>query len=289
MNNEDLQEKALQYALGTLPAAEVEEIETQLRTDRELQTAVHEWQRVNEADALDCDQLKPSFQVYSNIMSSLDTRGVAEGGQAISRNRFPSNLIAWGGWAAAACLTLLLALPGLREGADSGQVQRLANGSQGDIVLSDLGNPDLKKTVPSNQDQDEFQDRLLELTGLAEAYWFSREGLPPESGDSVEAQAFSGGFSIYDRKIKIGVIGIENIPESRLGTFYNVWAKTSTDSEPVWAGTLKQDEAGNRLAFFDLSSNDAIKGMDDEISFFVTEETEQRPSQPEGRIVLSGI
>jgi len=289
MNNEVLQEKALQYALGTLPEEEVEHIESRLQSDRELQTAVYEWQRVNEADALECDQIEPSFQIYSSIMSKLDTRPSKESGGRAGQKGLPANLLAWSGWAAAACLTLFLVLPGWRDAESGGQGPQLADGSKSDIVLSDLGNPGLKKTFATDQDQDEFQDRLLELTGLAEAYWFSREGLPPESDGSGEPEAFSGGFSIYDRKIKIGVIGIENIPESRLGTFYNVWAKTTPDSEPVWAGTLKPDEAGSRLAFFDLSSNDAIKDMDDEISFFVTEETEQRPSQPEGRVVLSGI
>lgn len=289
MNKDELQEKALQYALGTLPETELPQIESQLKTDRELQTAVHEWQRVNEADALECEQIEPSFQIYSNVMSSLDTSRSNPAENAKNGKNPLSNIISWGGWAAAACLTLLLALPANRDGIETEQLARFADGSESDIVLSDLGNPEHKATIPGNQDQDEFQDRLLELTGLAESYWFSREGLPPESEGSVDAQAFSGGFSIYDRKIKIGVIGIENIPESRLGTFYNVWAKASPDSEPVWAGMLKQEEAGSRLAFFDLSSNDAIKDMDEAISFFVTEESEQRPSQPEGKVVLSGI
>ncbi len=286
MNKEELQEKALQYALGTLPETELSEMESQLLTDRDLQTAVHEWQRVNEADALECEQLEPSFQIYSNVMSNLDTSSAKATTDRGSRKTPIVNFLSWGGWAAAACIAVLFVFAVSREGS---QVARLADGSESDIVLSDLGNPEQKVTFASNQDQDEFQDRLLELTGLAEAYWFSREGLPPQSEGGVDAEAFTGGFSIYDRKIKIGVIGIENIPESRLGKFYNVWAKASPDSEPVWAGTLKQEEAGSRLAFFDLSSNDAIKDMDEAISFFVTEESEQRPSQPEGRIVLSGI
>ena len=140
---------------------------------------------------------------------------------------------------------------------------------------------------PIDQDQDEFQDRLVELTGLAEAYWFSREGLPPEDG--LDADAFTGGFSIYDRKIKIGVIGIENIPEGRLGTYYNVWARVAEDADPVWAGMLKSEDAGSRLAFFDLSSNETIMDRDEAVSFFVTEESQKRPERPEGRVVLSGI
>ncbi len=289
MNKEEIQEKALQYALGTLPETELPHFESQLKTDRELQTAVHDWQHVNEADALECEQIEPSFQIYSNIMSNLDTsrsKTAASGGLGKSPL---INVLTWGGWAAAACLALFLVLSPDRDGSGKQQLARLADGSESDIVLSDLGNPEHKATFAGNQDQDEFQDRLLELTGLAEAYWFSRDGLPPESEGGVDAQTFTGGFSIYDRKIKIGVIGIENIPESRLGKFYNVWAKPSPNSEPVWAGTLKQEEAGSRLAFFDLSSNDAIKDMDEEISFFVTEESVQRPSQPEGRVVLSGI
>ena len=86
-------------------------------------------------------------------------------------------------------------------------------------MLNELGNPEQTSLVASEGDEEEFQNRLLELTGLAEAYWFSREGLPPEPGSGVDAEEFSGGFSIYDRKIKIGVIGIENIPEVNFVTF----------------------------------------------------------------------
>lgn len=289
MNKEELQEKALQYALGTLPETELKEMESQLKSDRELQTAVHEWQRVNEADALECEQIEPSFQIYSNVMSSLDTSPTKTAENNPVGKGPLLNMLNWSGWAAAACLALFLVLPANRDVSDSRQMASLADGSESDIVLSDLGNPEHKATFAGDQDQDEFQDRLLELTGLAEAYWFSREGLPPQTEGGIDAEAFTGGFSIYDRKIKIGVIGIENIPESRLGKFYNVWAKASPDSEPVWAGMLKQEEAGSRLAFFDLSSNDTIKDMDEAISFFVTEESEQRPSQPEGKVVLSGI
>ena len=290
MNKEELQEKALQYALGTLPATELSEMESQVLSDRELQTAVHEWQRVNEADALECEQLEPSFQIYSNVMSHLDTSRAKAVTGSDSKKTPIVNFLSWGGWVAAVCIAVLFAFTvNPEDRSEISQVARLADGSESDIVLSDLGNPEQKATFAGNQDQDEFQDRLLELTGLAEAYWFSREGLPPESEGGVDTEAFAGGFSIYDRKIKIGVIGIENIPESRLGKFYNVWAKASPDSKPVWAGTLKQGEAGSRLAFFDLSSNDAIKDMDETISFFVTEESEQKPPQPEGRIVLSGI
>ena len=161
--------------------------------------------------------------------------------------------------------------------------------AESDIVLNELGNPQQTSLVASEGGEEEFQNRLLELTGLAEAYWFSREGLPPETDNGVDAQEFSGGFSIYDRKIKIGVIGIENIPEGRLGRYYSVWAKPSKASEPVWAGMIQQGEPASRLAFFDLSSNDTIQDSDEAISFFVTEEMEKRPTRPEGKIVLSGI
>lgn len=290
MNKEELHEKALQYALGTLPASEVETIESRLHADRELQMAVHEWQRVNEEDALECEQLEPSFQTYSRIMSKVDVKSAEDSPDADRGGSSIASFLSWGGWAAAAAIALVFGVTSMQEGSRSGGAQDLAASSGSDIVLNDLGNPDLASAIAAtDEDQEEFQDRLLELTGLAEAYWFSRDGLPPESESNVDSLEFAGGFSIYDRKIKIGVIGIENIPESRLGKYYNVWAKSSEDSDPVWAGMLKQGEAGSRLAFFDLSSNDAIQGTDAAISFFVTEEDEKRPVRPEGKVVLSGI
>lgn len=289
MNKEELQEKALQYALGTLPDIELEDIESQLVKDRELQTAVHEWQRVNEEDAFECEPVEPPFHIYSSIMSCVDASNSGEAARKSNRKLSMAHFVTWGGWAAAACFALIFVGSIDWGPQQSGPAAVLAKGSESDIILNDLGNPEQKAVFASDQDEDAFQDRLLELTGLAEAYWFSREGLPPESEAGADSQEFAGGFSIYDRKIKIGVIGIENIPASRLGTYYNVWAKASEGSDPVWAGMLKPGEAGSRLAFFDLSSNDAIQEMDDAISFFVTEESKKRPSQPEGRVVLSGI
>ena len=292
-NNEESHETALQYALGTLPEAETEVFESRLESDRDLQDLVHEWQCVNEEDARDNEQLEPSFRIYSTVMAELEGKGgsatdPAETEAAESK----SNIIpflSWGGWAAAAGLAIFV---GLSVGSPTASTNALTANlphSGSDIILDDLENPELATILSFGQEQDEFQDRLLELTGLAESYWFSREGLPPEDGQGLDAEAFSGGFSIYDRKIKIGVIGIENIPEGRLGTYYNVWARVAEDSDPVWAGMLKSDDAGSRLAFFDLSSNATIMDRDEAVTFFVTEESEKHPERPEGRVVLSGI
>ena len=289
-NNEELHEIALQYALGTLPESESESFESHLDSDRELQDLVHEWQRVNEEDARDHEQLEPSFRILSTVMAEIEGGGklAAKSAKSGSESKLVS-FFSWGGWAAAAVFAVFLGLT-IGEPLNSNEtVAAILPHSGSDILLDDLGNPDLSRTLLFGQEQDEFQDRLLELTGLAESYWFSREGLPPEGGEGLDAEAFSGGFSIYDRKIKIGVIGIENIPEGRLGTYYNVWARVSEDRDPVWAGTLKSDDAGSRLAFFDLSSNATIKDRDEGGTFFVTEETEKHPERPKGRVVLSGI
>ena len=286
MNKEELQEKALQYALGTLPQTEEDEVESLVSENQELRSVVYEWQQVNEADARECDQVEPSFHIYSSVMSRIDTSKGCSSLPSSKMTGSPLRFLAqWGGWAAAAGLAIF-------SGISMSQVaNESSSGSpaESDIVLNELGNPQQTSLVASEGGEEEFQNRLLELTGLAEAYWFSREGLPPETDNGVDAQEFSGGFSIYDRKIKIGVIGIENIPEGRLGRYYSVWAKPSKASEPVWAGMIQQGEPASRLAFFDLSTNDTIQDSDEAISFFVTEETEKRPTRPEGKIVLSGI
>ena len=286
MNKEELQEKALQYALGTLPQSEEAEVERLVSENQELRSVVYEWQQVNEADARECDQVEPSFHIYSSVMSRIDTSKEGSGSPSSKSKGSPLYFLAqWGGWAAAAGLAIFsgISMSQMANEAPSGSP------AESDIVLNELGNPEQASLVASGGEEEEFQNRLLELTGLAEAYWFSREGLPPETDNGVDAQEFSGGFSIYDRKIKIGVIGIENIPEGRLGRYYSVWAKPSEASEPVWAGMIQQGEPASRLAFFDLSSNDTIQDSDEAISFFVTEETEKRPTRPEGKIVLSGI
>lgn len=286
MNKEELQEKSLQYALGTLPQSEEVEVERLVLENQELRSVVYEWQQVNEADANECDQVEPSFHIYSSVMSRIDT---SKGGRSLPSSKMTGSplhfLAQWGGWAAAAGLAIFSGISISQVANESSR----GNPTGSDIALNELGNPEQASLVASEGEEEEFQNRLLELTGLAEAYWFSREGLPPETDNGVDAQEFSGGFSIYDRKIKIGVIGIENIPEGRLGRYYSVWAKPSKASEPFWAGMIQQGEPASRLAFFDLSSNDTIKDSDEAISFFVTEETEKRPTRPEGKIVLSGI
>ncbi|HCR30259.1 MAG TPA: hypothetical protein DIV79_09610 [Opitutae bacterium] len=286
MNKEELQEKALQYALGTLPQSEHEEVERLVSEHRELRSIVYEWQKVNEVDACECDQVEPSFHIYSSVMSRIDSANEANQSRKTGSRGAPLHFLAqWGGWAAAAGLAIFSGISMSQLANESSN----ASPAESDIVLNELGNPEQTSLVASEGDEEEFQNRLLELTGLAEAYWFSREGLPPEPGSGVDAEEFSGGFSIYDRKIKIGVIGIENIPEGRLGRYYSVWAKPSEAGDPVWAGMIQQGEPASRLAFFDLSSNDTIQDSDEAIFFFVTEETEKRPVRPEGKIVLSGI
>ena len=130
---------------------------------------------------------------------------------------------------------------------------------------------------------------MLELAGLAEAYWFSREGIPDGqllgAGDAEEAQ-LSGGFTIFDRQYNIGFIAVENLPREAPNRSYHVWAKTDVLDEPVRAGTLPIGDESRGLFFFDLT--DLPKEANAEsLSFFVTEEVNASPLTPSDVVVLS--
>ena len=98
MNKEELQEKSLQYALGTLPQSEEVEVERLVLENQELRSVVYEWQQVNEADANDCDQVEPSFHIYSSVMSRIDT---SKGGRSLPSSKMTGSplrfLAQWGG------------------------------------------------------------------------------------------------------------------------------------------------------------------------------------------------
>ncbi|MBK1879487.1 anti-sigma factor domain-containing protein [Pelagicoccus mobilis] len=282
MNNELLEEKAQLYALGILPESEKEEFENRIREDRATQALVHEYQQLTEFDASG-DERNPSFQVYAGIMDEIDDSrsSVSEAPERKAASPLVS-FFAWGGWAAAACVAAVFGAGLLGPG----------NSPEGesDIVVNNLASP---RIVAVQTPSDEFtvEDRMLELAGLAEAYWFSREGIPSgqllDSSDTEVAQ-LSGGFTIFDRQYNIGFIAVENLPREAPEKTYHVWAKTKGLDAPIRAGTLPIGDQSRGLFFFDLThmpegtSNDSL-------SFFVTEEESAAPQRPSPIVVLSDV
>lgn len=279
MNKENIQEKAVQYAVGTLPEEELEQFEAHLRDDRELQTAVHEWQTINEMSALDCPQVEPSFRVYSELMQRIDQEEAAENENQteVSDEGKLIPFWSWGGWAVAACAAVVFGF----------LVFENREAVSGDVVLTELGKPGDSRNFVVDQETITMEDRMLELAGLAEAYWYSRI----EERDIAQSQseAATEGFSLFDRNYKIGFMAVENLPEEHSGKTYHVWARSEGSDKSVRAGTIPIGGASDGLFFFDLSENKEIDFTNSSISFFVTEETANSPKTPEGRIVLGGI
>lgn len=301
MNKEIIEEKALLYAFGTMAEDEIEEFETLIQSDRMVQELVHESQALNELEAAECELEEPPFQTYSRIMATIDaakgtsatTSQIADSGSRESSKVVP--FLAWSGWAAAACAAVLFgagvfdkAEPVAPVVASVVPVQAAPVVPGSDIILNNLANPLLvAMQIPS----EEFgvEDRMLELASLAEAYWFSREGIP--SGQllaeaDTEVEEISGGFTIFDRKYQIGFIAVENLPAEVDGKSYHVWAKTKKGQPPVKAGSLPIGEDSRGLFFFDLSSVPEVASLD-RINFFVTEERTENPTGPTGMVVLS--
>lgn len=283
MNNELIEEKAQLYALGSLPEAEQEEFENRVREDRDLQALLHEYQRLQELDATPAS-VGPSFQSYAEIMEKIDAPEAAAALPEAKRTH-PKLLsfAAWGGWATAACATLALAASFFLGQNDAG--------GRSDIVLNNLSNPRIVAMQTPSEDLT-VEDRMLELAGLAEAYWFSREGIPAgqllEGDQDTEVAELSGGFTIYDRRFNIGFIAVENLPREAPDKSYHVWAKTKPSAQPVRAGTLPIGDESRGLFFFDLSSLPAGTSLDS-LSFFVTEEESETPVSPSQMVVLSDV
>lgn len=283
MNNELLEEKAQLYALGLLPESEREAFEALVREDRATQALVHDYQQLAELDASSSESQAPSFQVYAGIMDEIDASRAQEPEEASQPVASKlASFVTWGGWAAAACVAAVFGL-GL-VGSGSGVA------SQSDIVVNNLGSPRIV-AVQTPSAEVTVEDRMLELAGLAEAYWFSREGIPSGQllgSEVAEATPLSGGFTIFDRQYNIGFIGVENMPREAPDRSYHVWAKTAGLDEPVRAGTLPIGDQSRGLFFFDLTHLPA-DADEDSLSFFVTEEVSPSPAQPSQIVVLSDV
>ncbi len=277
------------YALGTLPDSEIESFEALARKDRSVQQLVHEYQRVNEVSARAAPTAEPPFQAYSRIMAEIEGPSRSAPPVATATPRRQSGALlrfaAWSGWGLAACAAVALGLAYF-----SGKPA----GAKSDIVLNTLANPRLV-AVKTPSDAVSMEDRMFELSGLAEAYWFSREGVPEgqlltASSESAERpiEPLSGGFTIFDNAYQIGYIAVENLPQEQRGKSYHVWAKTKEGGQVVRAGSLPIGNESRGLFFFDLSSLPKVKSLD-QVTFFVTEEATEDPEKPGPMVVLSQL
>ena len=289
MNNEEKREKAFLYACGALKADEIERFEEEVRVDQDLQAEAYVWQKMNEQDVRAIEQVELPFQSYTGIMSRINEEETKLAPKNANHGSVAS-FLNWGGWAIAACAVLAFALTWEgSEPAGNGVPRFMGDASTSDIVLNDLGKPGRPATMVVSNIDTGFEDRMMEVAELAEAYWFSREGLPPAEAEETASEQWSDGFTIFDHKYKIGFIGVENMPESRVGKFYNVWARSGADGSAVWAGSLPMGDASRGLFFFDLSNNEEIAPLGNAVSFFVTEDRTDRPDMPQGPVVLGDI
>lgn len=289
MNNEEKRERAFLYACGALNNNEAERFEEEVRSDIDLREETYEWQKVNEQDVRDIEQVEPPFQSYAGIMSRINEEETRPAPKHSNRGSIIGYLN-WGGWAIAACAVLAFALTWQGGGPVGNESPRFTvDASSSDIVLNDLGKPGRLATLAVSNAELGLEERMMEVAELAEAYWFSREGLPPAVSEEAASDKWSDGFTIFDRKYRIGFIGVENMPEARVGKFYNVWARSGSDGRAVWAGSLPMGDASRGLFFFDLSKNEEIAPIDNAVSFFVTEDRTDRPDAPQGPVVLGDI
>jgi|GEM_PF-589906 len=293
MNKEEIQEKAFMYACGALADEERDSFEDEIRGNRDVQEEAYAWQKVNEQAVLDVEQADLPFHSYAGIMKRIDAeeaQGEEEVKASASKRNTLVSFVSWSGWAVAACAAIVFAMTAERQSSGvKNDPQFVVDAPANNIVLNDLRKPgaSIVSTV-ANVDRG-LEDRMLEVADLAEAYWFSREETPVVQVDQAGDANWTDGFTIFDRKYKIGFIGVENMPEKRVGKFYNVWARSESGGNAVWAGSLPMGDASRGLFFFDLSSSEEVVPLDDAVSFFITEDHTDRPDAPQGPVVLGGI
>jgi anti-sigma-K factor RskA len=98
---QDKQELAAEYVLGTLSAARRREVEADLATDAALRSAVHYWQdRLLPLAAL-AEPVEPSAQLWPRIERSLEPVRVRRPAVAAAQTSWWSSLLLWRGLAGA--------------------------------------------------------------------------------------------------------------------------------------------------------------------------------------------
>ena len=280
MNKQDLEDRALQYALGTLPEEEIPTVEAALRADLELRAKVHDWQRVNELEALEAADEPVPFHAYSGVMARIDAvadrvSSAPSGSQRGDARRGFGSLLAWSGWGIAACAVIAFAL---NLGGGSFDVP----GSKGaEILLSEMRSPSVV-AWPTPKEELTLYDRSMRLRELAETYWFARDRGAGQSADA----SLSDGFSVFDRESGLAVIAVDNLRKLPDDRTYHVWIRIGQDGEAVRAGALPLGNESRGLFFLDLSSSLRNADSSEQLSFFVTEESLGEPQAPKGMVVL---
>lgn len=299
MIDEETNDLAVQYALGVLPRKQVPDFESQLRVDAELQDLVSDIQRINEWDAGEAPPVEAPIDGYSRVLEELTQRPASP---TESRNNILP-FLGWAGWGLAACFAAAFFMV-RSSGPDEvnlASASAPATGSSA-IIVSELtaARPTLASASAPTPAGGGVELRVLELANLAEAFWSSRLG--PATGGNARtmladakmrtnevAEQASGGFTVFDRELRIGVIAVEDLPAAKPNRSYHIWARHGSAESPVWAGTIPVGESDGGLFFFDLTHSAIELIQAQNLSFFITEESSLTPDQPKGRVVLTGL
>jgi anti-sigma-K factor RskA len=301
MIDQEINDSAIQYALGILPRKQVPDFESQLRTDPALQDLVSEYQQINEWDARESAVVQPPVDGYSRILERLASGAV---------NPVPTRskvvpFLGWAGWGLAASFAaaFFIARSPVSTGSPVAAVPAAGSSS---IIVSELttARPQLtaaEATAPALRPAaGGVELRVLELANLAEAFWSSRLGEDSGGGarsmladarlrSSQVGESRSEGFTVFDRELRIGVIALDDLPEMKPNRSSHIWANGGHGEAPVWAGIIPVGESNGGMFFFDLTDSAADLIQSQNLSFFITEESSSLPQKPTGRVVLTGL
>lgn len=269
MNHDD-QERACQYVLDQLSAAERSAFAERLRAEPELANLVRALERTLEARVAALPQRKPAPEVWDRIEAELAGQSGADGGlkhrPTVGRNAFFGRWALLGGLAAAVLVALSVTI-----------TRRLMNPAPVSVVIAtlDQGNSTSRRLVLPEGAGAAPEARFVQLAALAEKLWQQPENRN-ERGDR--------GYALFDPASREGFIGIQQAPPLRPGQQYRLWVVDERSGEARDAGVLPMREASRGLYFFSLPQADAVMGK---LSFMVTVEPEQSaPAEPTGKVVL---
>ncbi len=277
MSSEAQQERAIAYLLGELSEIESIRFEEEMAADPELAKLVDGLEESMASSILaETESHEPSADFAERIILQLPDRKsnapYRETGNKPSRT---ISIMAIAGWAAAACLMVLL----YRSNSELGEIEKQADTLKSNqvVVSTRLQNimteferieaerDDLTETIATLQ-----QQRSLDQMQIASL--------------TSELDSLYEGVTVWDSARDEGIVRVYNLPElDRAQQDYQMWVITGASPDPISAGVFQVDQSGNaEYRFSPLTAIEEIK------AFAISREQKGGATSPQGPIMLSG-
>ncbi len=262
MINDQQQDLACLYALGSLPADEAEMFESALAADGKLRNFTRDLRCLTPLLAWASPASEPPQHLRSKILAVIRhsekvVRPDFQGGNPAS-----VTCINWIPWVAAACMTFASVV--------LYQQNSTLKQSRANLRLTSAGQ------------QQQFASLRVEL-----ADWKSKDRLSQMRiamlGSLLESSPKAVAVSLWDAEKQDGVLVVQNLTPLPTENDYQLWVIDPQHSAPIDAGVFTVDEKGN--VRFRFKPKLSVKSAD---KFAVTLEKKGGAPAPQGQMVLAG-